>query len=354
MEATGPSRKEARFSPLALEPVGGAVPLESKFYIERSADPAFLAAIKRRDSIVLIKGARQMGKTSLLARGLAQARQAGARVVLTDFQKLNSSALACSETFYRTLGYLIADGLDLEVLLDDRWDTRLSPSMNFERYFLDAVLDPKAAPVVWAMDEVDRLFTCPFASEIFALFRAWHNERSLDTGGPWSRLTLAISYATEAHLFITNINLSPFNVGARLTLEDFTQEQVAELNRRYGSPLKSREDLERFFRLVGGQPFLVRRSLQELATNPSSVSLFADRVEQDEGIFGDHLRRIVYLLTKNRGLLEIARGVLQGKTCPNWESFHRLQSGGVVTGQSATDVRPRCQLYARYLRRHLV
>ena len=53
----------------ALEPVGGAVPLDSEFYIERGADAEFHEAIARGDSIVLVKGARQVGKTSLLARG---------------------------------------------------------------------------------------------------------------------------------------------------------------------------------------------------------------------------------------------------------------------------------------------
>ena len=67
---------------------------------------------------------------------------------------------------------------------------------------------------------------------MFGLFRSWHNERSLNPDGPWGRLTLAIVYATEAHLFITDLNQSPFNVGTRLTLEDFTFEQVAELNGR--------------------------------------------------------------------------------------------------------------------------
>ena len=40
------------------EPVGGAVPLDSRFYIERETDREFQAAVARRDSIVLVKGAR--------------------------------------------------------------------------------------------------------------------------------------------------------------------------------------------------------------------------------------------------------------------------------------------------------
>src|SRR5262245_58037810 len=51
-----------------LEPVGGAMPLDSRFYIVRPVDDQFRSAIARRDSIVLVKGTRQVGKTSLLAR----------------------------------------------------------------------------------------------------------------------------------------------------------------------------------------------------------------------------------------------------------------------------------------------
>src|SRR5215510_2425524 len=43
-----------------LEPVGGAVPLDSEFYIVRPVDEEFRAAIARGDSIVLVKGARQV------------------------------------------------------------------------------------------------------------------------------------------------------------------------------------------------------------------------------------------------------------------------------------------------------
>src|SRR5438093_6889166 len=104
--------------------------------------------------------------------------------------------------------------------------------------------------LVWGLDEVDRLFGLPFASEVFGLFRAWHNERALLPEGPWSRLTLAIAYATEARLFITDLNQSPFNVGTRLELADFTREQVADLNHRCGAPLQSEAEVDRFFQLV--------------------------------------------------------------------------------------------------------
>ncbi len=336
-----------------LEPVGGAVPLDSRFYIERETDREFQAAVGRRDSIVLVKGARQVGKTSLLARSLQQAREAGARVALTDFQLLNASHLASVEALLRMLAKSLADQLELTVAPDQIWDADLGPSMNFTRYVRREVLGSDEAALVWGLDEVDRLFTCEFGSEVFGLFRSWHNARSLDPAGPWPRLTLAMAYATEAHLFITDVHQSPFNVGTRLALEDFTLDQVVELNRRYGSPL-SEADAERFFQLVGGHPYLARCGLHEMTAHGASYDGLEAQADRDEGPFGDHLRRLLISLSQDAALRDVVRGVLEGRPVPTAESFYRLRSAGVVAGDSAREAKMRCRLYSTYLQQHLL
>jgi hypothetical protein len=340
-------------TPLALESVGGAVPLESQYYVKRVVDTEMQNALSRRDSIVLIKGARQMGKTSLLARGLQFARESGARTAFMDCQKLNAFNLDNVNNFYMTLAESLADQLDLPMLPSEAWDIRRGPNINFERYVRREVLGRLQAPLVWGLDEVDRLFSCSFGSEVFGLFRSWHNERALDPTGPWAGLTLAIAYATEAHLFIPDMNQSPFNVGTRLALDDFLPVQIDELNRRYGNPLKNSEELNRFARLVGGHPYLVRRGLYEFTLNKTSLDTFETMAPLDEGIYGDHLRRILVLLAKDPALMEVVRGLLHEKPCPSPESFYRLRSAGVIAGHSPSDARPRCRLYAMFLRRHL-
>jgi len=197
------------------------------------------------------------------------------------------------------------------------------------------------------------LFTCPFGSDVFGLFRSWRNERSLNPNRPWSRLTLAIAYATEAHLFITDINQSPFNVGIRLTLDDFSQDQVAELNERHGSPLRGAAEVARYFALVNGHPYLVRRGLHEMTSRGMELSALEAQLDRDEGIFGDHLRRLLLSLSRDPALSEVVRGVLAGQACPTPESFYRLRSAGLLAGDSPREARPRCQLYANYLGRHL-
>jgi DNA-binding winged helix-turn-helix (wHTH) protein len=351
-ETTSSSTSPSTVQRAQLEPVGGAVPLGSRFYLERETDREFRAAVARRDSVVLVKGARQVGKTSLLARSLQQARETGARVVLTDFQLLNASHLASVETLLRMLAKSLADQLELAVWPDQIWDADLGPSMNFTRYVRREVLGASEAPLVWGLDEVDRLFTCAFGSEVFGLFRSWHNARSLDPQGLWPRLTLALAYATEAHLFITDMHQSPFNVGTRLTLEDFTFEQVVELNRRYGAPL-SKAEVERFFQLVGGHPYLARCGLHEMMARGVSYDALAAQADRNEGPFGDHLRRLLISLSQDAALCDVVRGVIEGRPCPTAESFYRLRTAGVIVGDSPAEARPRCGLYAAYLKQHL-
>jgi hypothetical protein len=128
---------------------------------------------------------------------------------------------------------------------------------------------------------------------------------------------------------------------------------VAELN-AVRSPLKSEADLDRFIRLVAGHPFLVRLALHELAARGISLADLEKQADRDEWIFGDHLRRMLVSLAKDPVLIDIVKGILRGQPCPNQESFYRLRSAGVVTGNSPSEVRPRCQLYATYLARHLL
>jgi Cdc6-like AAA superfamily ATPase len=335
------------------EPEGGAVPLESSFYIVRPTDRAFETAISRCDSIVLVKGAREIGKTSLLARGLHKARETGAKVVLTDLQTLTAAQMASADSLFLTLAETITDQLQLDIGPETFWNANRGWNVNFEKFLRRDVLGKLETPLVWALDEVDRLFGHPFSSEVFSLFRSWHNQRALNPAGPWGKFTLAVAYATEAHLFITDLNQSPFNVGTRLTLEDFTVEQTSELNARYGSPLRDSAEVERFYALVGGHPALVRRGLHEMTARGLGIAAVEAEAEREDGLFGNHLRRMLHALQQDSALCEAVRNLLQSGSLPPDESFYRLCSAGLIVGKSAEEVRLRCRLYQRYLERHL-
>jgi hypothetical protein len=273
--------------------------------------------------------------------------------VFTDLQALDPADLESAETFYRAMAALLAEKLDLDVSIDTVWKPALRANANFAHYLRHEVLPRTGAHLVWGLDEVDRLFGRGFADQVFGLFRTWHNDRAADPASPWFGLTLAIAYATEASLFITEIDQSPFNVGIQLRLADFTLDQVSDLNARFGSPLRSEAELQRFYRLVGGHPFLVNRGLRAIVEQGLALQTLEREADRDSGLFSDHLRRILMVLGRNPAMREIVAGVLAGQPCPSDESFCRLWSAGILSGESREEAEPRCEVYATFLKRHL-
>ena len=335
-----------------LEPVGGAVPPDSPFYVQRECDADLLLALDAQESILLVKGARQIGKTSLLAQGMRHSRAAGCRVAITDFQKFHTAQMASDETFYRLLAATLARQLKYSYDFASNWDPIFGANLNMENFLRD-LLDASDTPLIWYMDEVDKLFAAPFASDFFGLVRSWHNSRSTEPGGTWSHLTVVIAYATEAHLFIQDLNQSPFNVGRRLNLEDFNLQQTIDLNGRYGGPLSSYAETESLYALIGGQPFLTRAALDALAAHRETLATLLERADSDDGPFNDHLKRILISVSRLPEVSDYAQTVLAGTALPHQDAYYRLLSAGIVRQNSAGEIVFRCALYRRYLQRLL-
>lgn len=333
-----------------FEPVGGAVPLGSPYYLARPVDDEAYLALAQKASFLLLKGARQVGKTSLLARIMQKARESQARVVRTDWQTVPQVQLETAHAFLLGLAYSLVEQLDLDSSPEDCFHPKLPPTKNFDRFMRKQVFPAVREPLVWGIDEADRLFECDFRDDIFGMFRSWHNERSLDPEAGWQQVTIVLAYATEANLFIRNIHQSPFNVGFHVPLTDFSREQVGELNHRYGEPLGSAAEVDRLHTLVGGHPYLVRRSLQEMVLHRMSLADVEAHAECRDGIFGDHLERLRLTLARDEGLMTAVRNLLQDSACPTEEEFARLCASGVMVGRSPSEIRPRCPLYERFLR----
>lgn len=346
--------RKSQESDVKLERVGGAMPPGSPFYVIRPTDQEFVNALLDRDSIVLVKGGRQIGKTSLLARSLREAADAGSQVVWTDLQSFGRAQMESDEKLYLAFASEFVSQLDLPGDPFEKWRPMFGANTNFERFLQSAVLENTDKPVIWAIDEVDRLFSVPFSSDFFGMIRSWHNRRAARAEETWNRFTVALAYATEAHLFISDLNQSPFNVGTRLELADFDDAQIRDLNDRYGRPLQNELEIARFRKLVGGQPYLCRRGLDELVRHHTTIDILESQAAHDEGPFGDHLRRLLVALSNDPVLLSEVRKFLETNVLGSEEAFFRLRSGGLVQGSDRSRAVLRCGIYHEYLRRHLL
>ncbi|HEY3782313.1 MAG TPA: AAA-like domain-containing protein [Fimbriimonadaceae bacterium] len=335
-----------------LEPAGGAVSPDSPFYVARRTDAEFLSAICANESIILVKGPRQVGKTSLIGRGAKFVREASWRRAMTDFQKLSGQQLASEDAFYKVLAATLARQLKFHYDFAAEWIDIFGANMNMEN-FVRSLIEDSPDPLVWFMDEADKIFGVPYASDFFGLVRSWHNSRATEPGGPWDRFTIVIGYATEAHLFIQDLNQSPFNVGRQIKLSGFSEQEIADLNIRYGSPLKSSQDVSELYKLVGGQPFLTRRALDVLSSGQLSFAELMATADRDDGPFGDHLKRILIAVSQVPSVLESMRSSLASPDLKDDDGYHRLLAAGIVQLTSDNKIALRCDLYSKYLRAHL-
>jgi hypothetical protein len=338
---------------LEIEHAGGAMHPYSPFYVVREADGELMNAVAAGEPTVLVKGARQMGKTSLLARVLRDARHRHIRVAFTDFQALSGAEMASADRFYLALAFSLAEQLQVDCDPASAWVAMRSGGSNLEKYLRRQVIVAADSRLVWVLDEADSLFGSKLGSEVFGLFRSWHNGRATEPDSPLRNLTLVMSYATEPHLFIKDLNQSPFNVGVQIELRDFNVEEVKWLNERYGAPVKSDDDMERLGRLVGGHPFLTRRALEEMALHGATMEDLERAGRTDDGPFADHLRRLLALLHEAEDVREAICALLRGAPCPNIDAFFRLRSAGIISGNAHETAVIRCGLYETFLRRHL-
>jgi hypothetical protein len=331
-----------------LEMPEGTMDLESRFYVVREqVDAIALDTIQRQGVTITIKGPRQMGKSSLLIRTMATAREVGKRVAFLDFQLFNRAALTNVDLFFQQFCAWLTDELELDDRVAEFWSSPLGNSQRCTRYLQRYVLKELGCPLVLAMDEVESVFDTDFRSDFFSMLRSWHNNRA--TTPIWKQLDLALVTSTEPYQLIENLNQSPFNVGQVIELSDFSAGQVADLVERHGLPLGGADGLLEW---LGGHPYLVRRALYLVASGQWTVGRLLDAVVDDRGPFGDHLRYHLFRMNDKPELIAGMLQVIRQQSCPDERVFFRLRGAGLVRRERQAVV-PRCRLYAAYFQEHL-
>lgn len=330
-----------------LQPETGTVSLDSPFYVRRDVDDRIEERLQGRGTTILLRGPRQVGKSSLLVRAAAAAENGGRRVSRIDFQLMENEHRRSLKTLLRHLAFSIASDLGTEAEPDQFWDDRLGAKISITRFVERAVLKPSKLPVVLCLDEVDSAFGTDYCGDFFAMLRVWHNERA--TSSAWSRLHLLIAHSTNPALWISDLDQSPFNVGEPHLLTDFSVAQVRDLCKRYGVDANAEELIDVF----GGHPFLIRKALFTIYSTGCTVAELVAGVFDSDSPFRDHLQILLAPLLTNPALNQAMGQAVHKGSCESERAFQGLLGAGLVRGYSREAATPRCKLYRVFFSKRL-
>lgn len=338
---------EADETPWWLEFPSGGMRVDDMFYIERAADHELSLALRRQGQTITIRGPRQVGKTSLLARGIHQAQERlGAKLVYLDFQSIGEAARQSLRDLLRAVSLRLFRALSLDRQVWERvWAYDFLPQENMQE-LMEYALQEVEQPIVLAMDEVDVVQLTFFSDDFFSLLRSWHNLRA--NNPLWRKMTLLMAISTEPYLLIDRVGESPFNIGHRLYLSDFTLHQTADLNGRYGAPLPE-AGVAALHELLNGHPFLTRVAFYTLVAGQTPLTWpeLADRAIREDSPFHPHLHWQLRRIEDDPRLLAAVIEAVQGRPISDLQVGYHLMKAGLVNKEGHNYV-CRCELYRRY------
>ncbi|NJM99162.1 MAG: serine/threonine protein kinase [Phormidesmis sp. RL_2_1] len=338
-------------SVIALELPRGQVPLESPFYIERSSiESECYRSIGEPGALIRIKSSRQTGKTSLMSRIIAFARNHDYVTVTLNLELASTDILSDVDRFLRWFCVMVSKALDLPARVEDYWEALCGSSYNCSEYFESYLLATSPEPIVLALDNVDIIFSYPeVASNFFGMLRAWYESARYGSAesDTWQKLRLVVVYSTEVYIPLP-IHQSPFNVGMLVELPNFTAEQVALLIARYQLNW-SEADIAALMSLVGSNPHLVRLTLYHAKRSSMSLGQIRENAIAPSSIYIAHLQEKFWALQPHAHLLEGIKQVMTAATPQELDpvTLLKLEGMGLVSinhGKASSA----CDLYRLY------
>jgi WD40 repeat protein len=326
---------------------GGSLRFDAPSYIERAADRLLYQALLASEFCYVLTS-RQMGKSSLMIRTANRLRGVGVNVAVLDLTAIGQNV--SPEQWYYGLLFRTAEELGLEDQLDTYWDknVHLGPCQRFFSALRYVALEAQPQTSIksptpgWAVEDGDRRRLVVFVDEIdvvrsvtfptdefFAAIRECYNRRTEDL--EFCRLTFCLLGVATPSDLIRDTRLTPFNIGRRIELTDFSAEEAATLAGGLQSPDRpgphASRVLDRVLFWTGGHPYLTQRLCQSLLGREDVKPAFVDSTctelfftpratERD-----DNLSFVRERLLRNNGdmtaLLTLYNGVLRGKRVPD-------------------------------------
>ncbi|HEV8482724.1 MAG TPA: AAA-like domain-containing protein, partial [Blastocatellia bacterium] len=277
---------------------GGTLARDALCYVTRAADRQLYDSL-RGGQFCYVLTARQMGKSSLMVRTAARLRDEGFGVAVLDLTAIGINLTA--EQWYGGLLTQIAYQFNIESELEEFWDGHpgLGPLQRWMSALREVVLRQNASRVVIFIDEIDAVRSLPFSTdEFFAGIREFFNHRTEDP--ELERLSFCLLGVAAPSDLIRDTLMTPFNIGRRIELRDFTEEEAGVL--AFGLEETHQERsvlLNRILYWTGGHPYLTQRLCESVSEanpqfaigNPQLVDRLCDELfftrrakEQDDNL----------------------------------------------------------------------
>jgi WD40 repeat protein/regulation of enolase protein 1 (concanavalin A-like superfamily) len=364
--------------PYGFYVTGGTLRSDAPSYVERSADRELFDGLMAGEFCYVLTS-RQMGKSSLMVHTAARLQQHGVAVAVLDLTLLGQNL--SPEQWYGGLLARLGQQLDLENELDAFWlaNQQLSPLQRWMAALEEVVLGSGAQAsgcpsLVLFIDEIDVVRGLPFSTdEFFAAIRSCYNRRSAEP--VFERLTFCLLGVVTPSDLIRDTRLTPFNIGRRIELTDFTPAEATPLAAGLaGTAQDGSVLLRRILDWTGGHPYLTQRLCQAVAaqgagnpkspiTDPGSAvdwlcqELFLTRRAQERD---DNLLFVKERLLRHEGevagLLDLYGQIRWGRRAPDDELdpfVSILHLAGIVRRENGR-LRVRNRIYARIFDRQWV
>ncbi len=243
---------------------GGTLRPDAPSYVERKADREFCQGLLQGEFCYVLTS-RQMGKSSLMVRTVQRLRQEGVAVAVLDLTAIGQNLTI--EQWYDGLISRLGQQLNLEDELLEFWEAHpeFGPLQRWVTALEEVVLQKISSRIVIFVDEIDIVRSLPFSTdEFFAAIREAYNRRSRDPA--FNRLAFGLLGVAAPTDLIRDTRMTPFNIGRRIELHDFTTEEAQPLAQGLGpNAASARGLLDRVLYWTGGHPYLTQRLCRALA-----------------------------------------------------------------------------------------